>query len=128
MKDKNAVFAFELSVAGKDWSRVINAHTAGQAKQQYWRDVQESWPDLPYVAIRARKLGPARTSDEFKRTAAYRGKPDICCGQRVRVGDATGVIVGHNDNANFDVLFDADSLRYAGLRLNCHPDGVEVLK
>jgi hypothetical protein len=118
MKD---VFAFEVTVKGTNWHQVINHATAGKAKAKYWRDVRESWPDVPFTAIRCRKLGSPRTSAEFVRNAVYRGLPNVKCGQRVQVGQSAGVIVGHNSSANFDVLFDDDSPLYAGQILNVHP-------
>ena len=69
----------------------------------------------------AEEYGGPQTSERFRADAAYRGMPDIQCGQRVKVGEAHGVIVGHNESANFDVLFDPDSPRYANLRLNINP-------
>lgn len=122
----NQVYAFEVSVAGRDWTKVVNARTRGQAKKDYHRDVLDAWPDVPFTAMRARKLGPPQTSMEFERNASYRGLPAIKCGQAVKVGEARGVIVGHNDSANLDVLFDEDSPRYAGLKLNVHPAGITI--
>ena len=122
----SALFAWEVSVKGTDWTKIVNARTAGQAKRDYHLDVRDAWPDVPYTAMRCRKIGAPHTSERFKHNARYRGMPEVRCGQRVKVGDARGVIVGHNDSANFDVLFDDDSPRYAGMRLNCHPDGIEL--
>lgn len=51
------IFAFEVSVAGTDWTKIINAQTAGKAKYQYWQDVTDAWPDVPITAMRARKFG-----------------------------------------------------------------------
>ena len=81
---------------------------------------------------RGRRCGVAKsvrpeTSERFRANAAYRGMPHIQCGQRVKVGEAHGVIVGHNESANFDVLFDPDSPRYANLRLNVHPASIEPI-
>lgn len=120
------LFAWEVSVKGTDWTKIVNARTSGQAKRDYHLDVRGAWPDVPYTAMRCRKIGAPHTSERFKHNAAYRGMPDVKCGQRVKVGEARGVIVGHNESANFDVLFDADSPKYAGLKLNCHPSGVEL--
>lgn len=47
--------------------------------------------------------------------------PNVRCGQRVHVGEARGVIVGHNESANFSVLFDLDSPKYPGAILSVHP-------
>lgn len=124
--DPRAVFAWEVSVKGTDWTKIVNARTSGQAKRDYHLDVRDAWPDVPYTAMRCRKIGAPHTSERFKHNARYRGMPDVQCGQRVKVGEARGVIVGHNDSANFDVLFDDDSPKYAGLKLNCHPSGVEL--
>jgi len=122
----STIFAFEVTVAGKpDWWRVINATTRGQAKKEYHRHLQDPWPDIPFTLLRCRKLGPPQTSPEFRRTAEYRGIPNSKCGDRVRVGEGVGYIVGHNSSANFDVLFDKDSPKYAGLRLNVHPQSIE---
>jgi hypothetical protein len=116
------VFAFQVTVAGEPtWGKVINAHSAGKAKADYWRQVTDPWPDVPYTAIRCRKLGPPVTSESFARTATYRGLAHVRCGDRVVCGAARGVIVGNNSSANFDVLFDIDSPEFPGLRLNCHP-------
>lgn len=115
------VFAFEVRVAGENGAVIINAHSHVQAKTLFWR---ENSPDFPFTAIRVKKLGAPQTPESFLHTARYRGLPDARCGQRVRVGDATGVIVGSNSSANFNVLFDTDSPRYAGLRLNVHPQEI----
>ena len=125
----NQVFAFEVSVAGTDWTKIINARTRGKAKYQYWLDVTDVWPDVPITAMRARKYnnGEPHTSEGFERNAKYRGLPNVKCGQRVRVGSDEGVIVGHNSSANFDVLLDDDSLKYGGRKLNVHPQEIEII-
>ncbi|MGE3276743.1 MAG: hypothetical protein AB7O67_16650 [Vicinamibacterales bacterium] len=123
------VFAFECSVAGwGDSGSVVNARSAGRAKSTYLSDLRDSYPEIPYTLIRCRKLGAPRSSDEFLRTAEYRGMPGLRCGARVRVGEASGVVVGHNSSANFDVLFDDDAPRHAGLTLNVHPSEIVVAR
>lgn len=114
------VFAFACSVVGAPWGpTTVNHSSAGKAKADYWRDIRDARPDVPFTAIRVRKLGPPHTSEAFKRTAAYRGLPDLKCGDPVEVNGRSGVIVGHNDSANFDVLFSEGD--WAGAVLNCHP-------
>jgi hypothetical protein len=125
MKDET-VFAFEVNVAGREWAETVNARTSGQAKSEYFQGVRESWPGIPFTALRCRKIGRPHTSKRFEACASYRGLAGLQCGQRVVVGGARGVIVGHNSSANFDVLFDSDSPKYAGLRLNVHPDSMEM--
>ena len=120
--------AYEVSVVGQsDWKQIVNARSAGKAKVVYFSDLRESWPSIPFIALRVRCLGGPHTSDEFRRVADYRGLPAVRCGQLVRVGDATGVIVGHNGSANFDVLFDNNVGPYSGQVLNVHPASCEFL-
>ena len=118
------IFAFELSVKGTNWKKIINHETAGKAKYSYWLDVRESWPDIPFTDIRCRKIGNPYTSDGFVRNAIYRGRPEIKCGQRVVIEGNAGVIIGYNSSANFDILFDEGP--FDGLILNCHPDSCQL--
>lgn len=120
-------YAFEVwHVLKPEWARTINARSRGKAKSQYLRDISESW-DADYRDICCRKIGRPVTSERFRENAKYRGMPEVECGQRVKIGESCGVIVGHNASANFDVLFDDDAPKYAGLTLNCHPQSVEIL-
>lgn len=125
-----AVFAWECNVRGKDWQRTINHLTAGKARYEYLIDLRDAWPDATFADITVRKAGPAHTSEAFKRNARYRGMPDLQCGQRVEIrspeGPARGVIVGHNDSANFDVLFDADTY-FHGRVGNVHPSEITIV-
>ena len=124
------VFAWECNARGENWQRVINHVSAGKARYEYLLDLREAWPDATFADITVRKLGPAHTSDAFKRTAAYRGMPDLRCGQRVEVrspeGPALGVIVGHNGSANFDVLFDENTWFKGGVG-NVHPSEISLI-
>lgn len=118
----NEVFSF--SVWPKDrpeWAETVNARTKGRAKFEYWNRLADAWPDVPFTEIRCRKLGGPHTSDRFKDCADYRGVPHIRCGSRVVVGPSRGVVVGHNSSACFNVLFDDDSPKYAGINLSVHP-------
>ena len=117
------LYAFACRVAGADWGETtVNALTAGGAKVQYWRDVADAWPDVPYTAVRARKVGPAHSSEPFLHNAAYRGMPDIRCGEEVTVNGNDGMIAGHNSSANFDVLFTTGP--WTGQTLNVHPSEI----
>lgn len=77
----------------------------------------------PQWGAKPARRAPSRSSSASPVIAAM---PDVRCGQRVRVGDAEGTIVGHNDSANFDVLFDAGS-RYGANVLNVHPGEMTLL-
>lgn len=127
---KREVFAWECNVRGKDWQRTINHLTAGKARYEYLLDLRDAWPDATFADITVRKVGAARTSDAFKRTATYRGMPALQCGQRVEIrspyGPALGVIVGHNDSMNFDVLFDEDTYFKGGVG-NVHPSELRLV-
>lgn len=80
------------------------------------------------TATACRKIGNPVSSEQFLRNAKYRGMPDLRCGHRVKVGPGIGTIVGHNSSANFNVLFDTDSPKYAGLKLNVHPSEIVLLE
>jgi hypothetical protein len=116
------VFAFGCRVVwAPEWGETIyNTVSAGRAKREHWLNVSEPWPDTKFTDIRVRKIGAPHTSEGFKHNAEYRGMPDVRCGDRVKVGDRTGTIVGHNSSANFDVLFDD------GPTVNVHPSEVKL--
>ena len=127
---KREVFAWECNVRGKDWQRTINHLTAGKARYEYLLDLRDAWPDATFADITVRKIGPAQTSEAFRRTATYRGMPGLTCGTRVEVCSgsqrALGVIVGHNESANFDVLFDEDTYFKGGIG-NVHPSELRLV-
>ena len=128
---KRVVFAWECNVRGKEWQRTINHLTAGKARYEYLLDLRDSWPDVTFADITVRKVGPAHTSEAFRRNAAYRGRTELTCGARVEVVSgsqrALGVIVGHNDSANFDVLFDEDTYFKGGIG-NVHPSEIRLVR
>lgn len=107
--------SYNCSLDGIHWE-TINALSPGQAKMEYYRDLDM---DVPYTAIRCRVNGYPYTSDEFIRMAKYRGIEFAYCGMAVMVGDWKGVIVGYNSSSNLDVL--AVEGKYTGQVLNCHP-------
>lgn len=123
---------YEVSVVGfQDYRRTVLAASRGKAKSKYLRELREVWDDLPYTEIRAEKmpgeLPELVSSLEFLKVAEQRGVPGARCGDRVQVGEAKGVIVGHNYSSNFQVLFDADSAKYAGTEHNVHPGDLKFL-
>ena len=120
----NDIFSFEVSVKGTDWKQIVNARTPGKAKREYHSNVIDAWPDGPFTSLRCRKIGRPHTSEQFVRIALYRGMPAVECGQRVTVSGNAGTIVGHNESANFNVLFDEDAQKYSGVTLNVHPQDI----
>lgn len=120
-------YAFEITVKGRpEWAQTINATTLGRAKAEYFSDLRDAWPDVPFTALRGRKVGGPSSSEQFIRNARYRGLPALRCGDTVRVGDSSGVVVGHDASANFRVQFAAES-RYAGAVLSVHPGDFQPL-
>lgn len=120
------VFAFAVRYRDDPHETVINAPSAGKARYEYLMDVRDVAPDATFADIKVRKIGTAHTSERFKHNAAYRGMPDVRCGQRVIACGVNGVIVGHNDSANFEVLFAEDS-EFKGGRGNVHPGDIKLV-
>jgi hypothetical protein len=121
-----AVFAFEVGVKGAPWPpEIVNAATRGRAKAEYFSGLRDPWPDIPWTALRARKVSGPLTSAAFLRVAKMRNLPGLRCGDRVRAKDGTweGIVVGHNDSANFEVLIDGQG-PFPG---NVHPGEFDVL-
>lgn len=109
---------FECNVRGKNWNQVLYAESTGKAKSAYLREVHESWPEVPFTAITARRCGQYEPL-ALRHTAIYRDLPFVQVGTVVKVGGWYGKVVGQNSSANFDVLF-VDGPHH-GLTLNCHP-------
>lgn len=87
----------------------VNAASAGQAKRGHHRTIRESWPEVPYTAMRARVAGPPHSDEHFLHVARLRGRPGVRCGDRVRLDrpdGREGTIVGCTTGANWEVLFD----------------------
>ena len=59
------VVAFECWIPNAPWGdvrQVINDRSLGRAKGVYWRRVTDAWPDIPYTAVRGRKVGAPQSS------------------------------------------------------------------
>lgn len=96
---------------------IVVARSRGAAKYRLWTRMQDAWSELPFTSMRATAVGGFHESDRFRSFAEYRGIPFARVGMRVRSDDGKeGVIVGHNDSANLDVIFDGGDMV-----LNCHP-------
>jgi hypothetical protein len=107
--------AFEVNVKGRNWQSTVHALTAGKAKYEYLIGVRESWPDVNFTDLTCHSIGGPRDTAAFRRVAEYRGLPFAHIGMKVECDGRRGVILGHTDSANFEVLFDD------GARLCCHP-------
>ncbi len=105
----------------EDFGTIVNSRSAGKAKAEYLADLNESWPEYDYTDIRCKVIGQPHTSEAFQGCADYRGEGFAYCGMRIALSSGNkGVIVGHNDSANFNILFYEGE--YAGQTLNCHPN------
>lgn len=94
------------------FKETVNAYTAGEAKSDRHRSINEAWPGVPFTSMRARVIGGPRSSEDFVRCATRRGYPDVRCGDPVELpapDGRRGVIVSHTGSANWDVLFDDGS-------------------
>ena len=47
---------YVCGVNGHDWQTYITAESKGKAKYEYWLDIQDAWPDIPFTAITCRKV------------------------------------------------------------------------
>jgi hypothetical protein len=113
-----ALRAYACRLRGSEHETIYHDRSPGKAKRRFFVDLDMQC--IEYTDIRVRVAGEPQTTDGIRRTAEYRGVPFVRAGMRVQVDGDWGVIVGHNDSANWDVLFDDDS-RYKGQVLNCHP-------
>ena len=123
------ISSYFCSVKNKpNWGQTINSISPGKAKSEYYRNILDSWPNIPYTSITVKKVGKPFTSEQFENNARYRGLPEIKCGQKVEVNNNIGYIVGHNASANFDVYFENDNPKYKDITLNVHPNEIVVLE
>jgi hypothetical protein len=99
-----------------DWATTIHAFTPSAARCEAWRGIREAWDGIKYTDMRSRFIGAPVTDDDFRRVAESRGVPFARVGMGVIVDGKPGVLVGANDSANFDVMFEGGRVG------NCHPN------
>lgn len=130
MNKNITISSYFVTVKNKEnWGQTINAPSAGRAKSEYYRNLLDSWPDIPYTSIRVKKINNKPfTSEQFKSNAKYRGFSNLKCGQKVEVNNNIGYIVGHNASANFNVYFENDNPRYKDITLSVHPNELVILE
>ena len=118
MKKQGELLAYGCSLDGKNWSS-YNATSYGKAKSMFLQDLDGCCGDC-FRSIKCKKAGRPYTTDEFKRNAEYRNVEFAYCGMVIDINGRKGVIVGHNDSANLNILFTEGE--YKGKVLNCHPN------
>jgi hypothetical protein len=106
----------------------VYARTRGAAKYRKWLDVSDAWTDLPITKMRCRAIRetPPPTPPELERVARYRGFPWVRAGQRIRLGDDRGTIVGGGSGALWEVLFDEGG-RWSGGTGYVHPHEISLV-
>lgn len=114
------VSAFECRIRGLGGTFIVNAPSRGSAKSEAFLGIRSLRDDIRFIDVSVRKVGPAVSSQAFLRTVGYRGIPHVRCGDQVMVGEDVGVIVGHNDSANLEVIFYRGGV-LKGASLNVHP-------
>jgi hypothetical protein len=114
--------AYEVGLRGQDHWTTVHAATAGKAKYSFWMDVRDCL-EVKYIDVVSRVADSLFVqTDEFQRTAKYRGVPFARIGMKVMFvsDDSEGIIVDKNSSANFEVYF--TSGQHAGLTLGVHPN------
>lgn len=115
------VSAYECWIAMyPEHKRIVNAHSRGSAKAEYFREVREPLPDIQFTEMRCRKVGKPQKDSMFAHVASLRGCEFAYCGMKVKVGDNFGIIVGAGGGgAYFKILFTTGE--YIGQSVYCHP-------
>lgn len=115
---------YKITLGGYETETLICAETAGKAKYQHYRQLDDLFEDfgmyLYFVEScrclrKAKKEDYYRKSDSFEDTKNYRGVPLADYGTEVELNGKRGFIVGDNRSCNFDVQFN-DGI------FNCHPN------
>jgi hypothetical protein len=103
------------------YSKTIMATSASKARYQCLLGLRDAgWsPKFQDIHVRSVSAVPIRILADFARVAVYRGLPFARIGMKVEVEGHSGVIVGKNDSANFDVCFTSGPRK--GTTGNCHP-------
>jgi len=118
------IFAFECWIPNAPWGDVretVNAASLGAAKVTYWRRVTDAWAEIPYTAVRVRKVGAPYSSPEFLLGVAYRGIPHARCGDRVSWGKTgRGVIVDFGGGGAWLQVLTDDAQRLYVHPAECH--------
>lgn len=116
--------AFAIKMRGYSEPSIVNAATSAKAKYEHYLCIGELYEDfrhfLSNVESCTRLSFPAKRiadvpSEDFIRTAIYRGVPLATPGMEVELRGEKGYIVGANHTMNFDIAFQRGVW-------NCHPN------
>lgn len=118
VKSPPRIRQFECCVKGTDWVKSIYALTRSKARYLYWQDVVEAWDEVKLTDVTARAV-PIYASQGVRDVFKSRGIPEAFIGMTVHVNGQEGLIVGVNNSANLNVMFNAGTKQESiG---NCHP-------
>ena len=119
---------FECSIPyfekGELLTKYIIALTRSKARYAFWKKLQDCLKPYKecYNAIKVRTIGKVRPEHlygsigQFDRIIKQRGIEFTYLGMKIDVAGEKGIIVGGNDSANLDVLFEGKTYPE-----NCHP-------
>ncbi len=114
---------FECCVKGTDWVKSVYALTRSKARYLYWQDVVEAWDGVKLTDVTARGV-PIYASHDVRTVFEARRIPEAFIGMTIHVYGKEGLIVGVNNSANLDVMFNAGTKQESiG---NCHPHSETV--
>ena len=100
----------------------VYAFSSGAAKARYLRLVREFWGDIPFIAIRARRLKEFPEDANLTKICKYRGIPTLRAGKSiVSIGGKIATAIGANDSANINVIYET------GTTGSVHPNGLTVI-
>lgn len=116
--------AFAIKMRGYCKPSIVNATTAAKAKYAHYLCIGDMYEDFRHylsnvesctrLSFGAKHV--AKTpSENFQRTALYRGVPLATPGMEVELRGERGYIVDANDTMNFDIAFQRGVW-------NCHPN------
>lgn len=111
--------AYECTVPGSERPTIVNARSRGAAHYEYWLEVSDCCPDLPFTAVRVVLHGKGEpvTTDMHRRVIDYRGRPELVAGRRVTVRSGgpvkSGTVVGAGDGGAL-IKIQIDGEKYPG--------------
>jgi len=83
--------AYEVGLRGQDHWTTVHAATAGKAKYSFWMDVRDCL-EVKYIDVVSRVADSLFVqTDEFQRTAKYRGVPFARIGMKAMTAKASSL-------------------------------------
>lgn len=108
---------------------IINAQSAGKAKDIYFRHLRDPWPEIKFTDIKVKTVGDVVSTEGFENIVRYRRVSNAKIGMRVTVlcgqdGKRSAILVdGGGGGAYFEVIFEDTQER-----MYVHPAEVEEFR